>query len=151
MNNLKSYKKFNESVILSINGYLHAQIINNGGYLYHVTTEHNAKNIIKYNYFRVSKGIAGLNGLSTTFDKNYFWGSSEVQFILSYDKLKDDFELKFIDEKLGINESEIKVLNNEAILNARKYISDIKYNGNNIEFQKEIDGYLNTPLCSRQN
>ena len=90
--------------------------------LYHATTKENAKNILKHDYFRTEAGITGIKGLSTTFDKGYRWGSNEALFMLDYEKLKRDFELIYVNEELGVDESGIKIVSTPPIMNAKKNI-----------------------------
>jgi hypothetical protein len=105
--------------------------------LYHATNYNAATNIIKHNYFRPSKGL-NLKGLSTTKDPNYNWGSVEVKFVLSRSELERDYDLVDEDEDLTyvdgshLNESEVVVLSDKAIMNADKYIIKVLY--------KESDG-----------
>jgi len=111
--------------------------------LYHVTKFKSALNIMKHDYFRRSKGTIGLYGLSTTTDKNYWWGSEEVRFVINKKKIGRDYKLQDVDEGLGVNESEVKVLSNKAIMNAHKYIDRIEYFSSNKEpsFENELNKY----------
>ncbi len=111
--------------------------------LYHLTNKEAAKNIMTHNYFRPSLGTIHKKGLSTTFDPTYVWGRGEIRFVLSYKKLKSDYELMFVDEGLnGVDESEIKVMSDSAIMNARKYIIDIIYKGSDASLKDQIDSFL---------
>lgn len=136
---IKLYEDFNEKFTIDI---VNPEWIKNNS-LYHCTTEKNAINILKYNYFRPSKGIVGIMGLSTTFDSEYIWNSSDVKFVLDYLKLKNDYTLIYIDEKIGVDESEIKIVTETPILNIEKYIKDIEYFGSNIELNIMIKNILN--------
>lgn len=100
--------------------------------LYHYTRKEFAKNILKHDYFRTSPGTIGIMGLSTTFNKNYKWGAAEVCFELDSKKLFEDYKLIFVNEQLStkngkLNEYEVKVLCDKAILNASKYIIKVEY------------------------
>jgi len=114
-------------------------------YVYHVTRLSSAKNILEHNYFRVSKGTIDLPGLSTTFNKNYNWGTKEVKFVLDLQKLRKDYDLYFVDEELnGLKENEIKICSKDGgpILNAKKYIIKIiceKVDNDFLKLAKELD------------
>jgi 2'-5' RNA ligase/GNAT superfamily N-acetyltransferase/predicted GIY-YIG superfamily endonuclease len=98
---------------------------------YHVTRYENAANILEHNYFRTTTG-QNVRGLSTTKDPNYWWGSKEVRFVLDKQKLSEKYELKSENETIYtegslLNENEVVVLFDSAILNARDYILRVDY------------------------
>jgi hypothetical protein len=137
MKYIKLFKYFlNEGFFKIITPNIENEIIDNR--LYHVTSVKNAINILTHNYFRTSKGIINIRGLSTTYNINYNWGTSDVKFVLDYLKLKNDYELLYVDEELGFDEFEIKVVSDNIIPNARYYIKNIFYNGDNIILKKMI-------------
>jgi hypothetical protein len=99
--------------------------------VYHCTNYEAAVNILNHDYFRSTKGKT-LKGLSTTTDKNYFWGSSDVRFVLDLDKLKKDYKIEETDEQLKsggnhLDESELVVVSDGAITSAHKYIIEIQH------------------------
>lgn len=105
---------------------------NSSSKLYHVTRYENAANILKHDYFRSSKGLR-FEGLSTTTNPNYWWGEKQVRFVLDRNKLEKDYDLIDEDEGLSydtgekLDESEVVVLSNKAIKNAKKYIKIVEY------------------------
>jgi hypothetical protein len=140
---MKYWYKIVQEIMISkeIDKDIESKIKNNK--LYHVTNIEASVNIMKHNYFRASRGTIGIMGLSTTFDPNYVWGRGEIKFVLDYKKLKRDFKLLFIDEGLnGVDESEIKIISNEAIMPANKYTSNIEYSGTNKQLKEMITNFL---------
>lgn len=129
-----------EMISRKINKEIENKIMNNK--LYHVTDEKSAQNIMKHNYFRPSLGTIHIKGLSTTFDPNYVWGGGDIKFVLDYQKLKKDFKLLFIDENLGIDESEIKIIHDSPIMPANKYVTNVIYRGNDKNFINLIKDFL---------
>lgn len=101
--------------------------------LYHVTTYKNAINILNYNYFRPSEGTNGLRGLSTTTDRNYWWGSREVRFVIDKKSIERYYELIDIDEGIymddgdKLDESEILIISDSAIKEIDRFIIRIEY------------------------
>jgi hypothetical protein len=134
---------FEEMINRKIDSNIESKIAKNGGFLFHVSPIQNSINIMKHNYFRPSPGTIHIMGLSTTFDPNYKWGSSDVKFVLDYKKIKKDFDMMFIDEGLGVDESEIKIIANSAILNANKYVVDVIYKGHDEKMLDLISLFLN--------
>lgn len=99
---------------------------------YHCTTFLRAANILHHNYFRSTQGQK-FQGLSTTTDKHYFWGSREVRFVLDLTRLRKDFKCIDVAEDIHdgagnkVNESEILILSDKAIEHANKYIELVEY------------------------
>ena len=132
--------------------------------LYHYTNKESARNILQHNYFRTSPGVINLRGLSTTYNSKYKWGSAEICFELDSAVLFRDFTLMYVDEELPtkngkLQEFEVKIICDSAILNASNYILDVYEVRNREKFywnesaQKEIScssflyrGYRVKPL-----
>lgn len=119
--------------------------------LYHVTKFDSAINIMKYDYFRTTEGMTGESRLSTTTDPSYFWGPKDVRFVLDPTKLAEKYTGKRIQETIYtttgslLQESEIGILSNAAIVNVHKYIKVIEYNPHTVtkDFMITLNGYSN--------
>ena len=99
--------------------------------LYHVTPYANAANILTHDYFRATSG-QHYDGLSTTTDEHYWWGSKEVRFALNEEALARDYELVNEHETIHtpngpLNESEVVVLSDGPILQIHRYVVRIDY------------------------
>ena len=114
---------------------------NNIKYVYHSTHDNAAKNILKHNYFRVSKNVeTGVPGLSTTFDSKYIWGAGDVRFKIDLNKIKKKYKTINVDTLPTIeNESEILIINDGAILNINKYIESIDVKNNSSVIDQAIE------------
>jgi hypothetical protein len=121
----------------------HEMIASSETDLYHCTRYENAANILKHNYFRPSKGQDGISGLSTTTNPNYWWGSHEVRFVLDAKKLAQLYELKPVQETIYttghelLNESEILVVSDTAIMNALDYVKRIDYTPDTSKYHED--------------
>lgn len=115
--------------------------------VYHCTKYEGAMSIMTHDYFRSTKGKI-LTGLSTTTDKNYFWGSSEVRFVLDLGMLRKDYKVEETDEKIPVkgeptlDESELVVISDGAITEAHKYIIEIQYTPIKADFKEMQDKFM---------
>jgi hypothetical protein len=116
--------------------------------VYHCTSYEAGINILKHDYFRATKG-KHLTGLSTTTDKHYFWGRSEVRFVLDLAQLRRDYKVEETDEKITMNdrglldESELVVVSDSAITEAHKYIIKVEYTSGQFakKFLEQLEEY----------
>jgi len=105
------------------------------GSLYHVTTPQGLENILKTNTLKGSSiswdgGDTEFFGISTTRNKNFFYGNNQIQIVLDGDKISNNYKIRPYDywrRKYDIpDEPQIKDEDEELIIVGEEGLKDIK-------------------------